>query len=173
LKLCTKLTNRELRILSLLAQGQTYNQVKERLAITTIENVHVTCYNIRKKTGIRQTRDPNECRAYMEKVAPDTVRRAFHLSALPAEDGLTEGQAHVLRLIAAGRTYKQIATFFGTTSQSVQNLACRACKRAGIRSAGWNRTHYIREWVKTYYGEETIEEPHPDLSGALMGDPMF
>jgi len=165
-----KLTNRELRILSHLAQGRTYRETREALGMTE-QNMTSSCHYIREKAGITETRDAQECARYLAKVPPETLSRALN----ERQDGWkhirgetpTDNQIEVLRLIARGQNYRQIAAFLGTTPQSVQNLACRACKRVGIQHAGWNRTRYIREWVKENFPHDADSNHDP------MDDPAF
>lgn len=95
-----------------------------------------------------------------KQIVADALNPAFKTTSKQ----LTYNQLEVFRLLAMGRTYPQIAAFLGVLPQSVQNLASRACKRAGITHGGWNRTRYIKEWLAKYDGKAPADP---------MDDPMF
>jgi len=160
----TKLSRRELSILQLLANGKTCRQIQEYFDPCISEaNVHTCCYNIRQKTGIKETRDPRECRAYVRTFLHNEVARAREVG-MPKPP--TERQVMVLRLLVQGRNYRQIGQTMGLGYQSAQNAACRAAKRVGIEGAGWQRTQLIREWISQY--DASNRKPvNP------MDDPMF
>lgn len=164
------LSKREMTVLRMLAQGKSYETIRIMLATArkqeiTIENIHSTANIIRRKTGIKNTLDANECRACL---------RQRHSSYLPDRHTVpTRKQMAVLRLLVAGMPYQEIAKTLGMTrsglfsgTQSVQNYASQACKRLGIKVAPWQRTHVIREWLAEH-DAKTAQGKDP------MADPMF
>lgn len=162
------LTDRELRMLIRLADGDTYKELQEYFGVSA-PNVHTTCAIIRAKTGIRQTRDPEECKHYLASIQ---AQRIADVQAPPDRNGfrprnVTHCQLEVFRLLVRGRTYEEISKLLGVTSQSVQNLASRGCKRAGIHHQGWNRTAAIREYLTSFHPSRPADEPDP------MDDPAF
>lgn len=160
-----RLNPREIRILSMLANGDTSAEICSYFGISSA-NLHTTCFHIRKKTGLQQTRDPDECKRHLSKLDKQQVADAINpVRVIPQK--LTHCQLEVFRLISLGRSYPQIAVTLGILPQSVQNLAVRACKRAGITHSGWNRTRFIKEWMARYRGEA------PPLAADPMDDPMF
>jgi DNA-binding CsgD family transcriptional regulator len=161
-----RLSTREMAVLALLAQGDNLKEIKDYFGIS-LENVHTICCTLRKKTGIRQTRDAEECKRYLAKLDQSLVERALYPPAAPPPLPLTDCQLEAMRLLASGRTYQQIATFLGILPQSVQNLLTRACKCAGITHAGWNRTRYIKEYLARRDGHLPPAPVNP------MADPMF
>lgn len=160
-----RLSNRDIEILSMLSNGDTYKEICSYYGISA-QALAVTCYYLRKRTGIQETRDQEECKAFFSQLDPQRVADALN-PARPQIKLVTHCQLEVFRLLAKGRTYAQIAETLGTTSQSVQNLASRGAKRAGIIRAGWSRTRRIREWLARYHGTE------PALPADPMEDPMF
>jgi DNA-binding CsgD family transcriptional regulator len=164
--LMQKLTNREIRLLSCLADGSTYQEIASFLGMS-IPNVHTTCHGIRQKTGIRQTRDREECARYLATLPPEMVKHALCAPKREAPSSLTFCQLDAFRLLASGQSYDQIAQTLGIQPQSVQNLITRACKRAGITHQGWNRTERIRHWLERNDGQRASVAVSP------MDDPMF
>lgn len=162
------LSTREVQILSMLSNGDTYVEIQAYFGIT-LSSVHMACCYLRRKTGIQQTRDQDECQKHLARLPRQLVADAINpMARSSTTKPLTPGQMDVFRLLAIGRTYPQIATFLGITSQSAQNLACRGAKRAGIIHAGWNRTRYIKEWLKKHdESDPNLRRPDP------MDDPMF
>lgn len=170
-----RLALREIRLLSYLANGDTYQEIRSLMCMTSA-NVYTTCSHIRAKTGIQETRDQSECSAYLAKLTredPQRVADAIDGRKHVVRD-LTENQLDVLRLIALGRSYAHIAALLGIRSQSAQNLASRACLRAGITHQGWNRTKFIKEWLRRNDPNLPASlTPLPPLPRDPMDDPMF
>lgn len=160
------LTNREIKSLVHLADGATYEQIRQLFnPALSLANVHTICHLIRRKTGIAETRDPLECKRYLFKIPKQRIADALSEVESTTKD-LTENQLIVFRLMAMGRKYRDIAEYMGINAQSVQNLASRACKRAGIIHAGWNRTKLIKEWLLR-------EDDGLPIALDPMNDPMF
>ena len=158
------LSNRELQMLSMLSKGDTYQEIAEHFGIA-LSNVHAHCYNIRHKTGIRETRDERQCLRYLRTLSPARVTDALNPpSPRRSTKSVTIRQMEVLRFLALGRSYAQIGQILDISPQTAQNTACEGCKRAGITHAGWNRTKYLREWLRRHDGEAP---PCP------MDDPAF
>lgn len=165
------LSNKEIKLLCILADGKTYAQARTSFQPPlSLANVYVTCHTLRQKTGIQQTRDQWECKRYVAKL--DQQRIADAMSPIRSTTGpLTDNQLDVFRLMALGRTYTAIALLLGIRKQSVQNLASRACKRAGIIHGGWNRTRYITEWLQR--NDPNLPASLTPLPKDPMDDPMF
>jgi len=167
------LSYREIQFLDQLAQGATYKELQEYFGISP-SNVHVHCHNIRHKTGIRHTRDAAECKRHLKQIPAQLVADA--LSGQPRQKRPfssrppTSRHQEVLRLLARGLTYHQIAREWEVTPQTVENTAYMACKRAGIVHEGWNRTKRIREWWRAQSG---AEDPNSAPAVPGMSDPMF
>ncbi len=160
------LTWREIQVLDQLAKGSTCPEISSFFGISPA-NVHVRCHTIRQKTGIRQTRDPAECRRYLRSLPPHIVENALKGKPKPsAPRDLTLRQMEILRLIAHGHSYASIARTYEILPQTVQNHATTACQRAAIVHDGWNRTKRIREWL-----QQRDEASAMPLSP--MADPMF
>lgn len=172
----TTLSAREISILRMLARGKTYEEIREFLNIgrkavgkppISPENMHTTAAIIRKKTGIKNTQDPHECRACL---------RSRHSSYEPnGETRPTRRQMAVLRLVAQGMPYREIAHALGfqdtiSGAQSVQNYASQGCKRIGIRVPAFQRTHAIRNWLEKH---DAQTKPPTPCSADPMDDPMF
>lgn len=172
-----QLSKTERRVLHLLAWGKTNPEIleiinKERLK--TPEKVkgkvakpkppkrpmsqftlHNLCHSIRKKTGIKSTKDAAECRAW-EKANP-------HFSPLQKEHGPTPKQMEILLRIAAGERYSQICREMVLSLQAAMNLASEARKRAKI-------SDNFPSSVKAYLmGLKATPEPPKDP----MDDPCF
>ncbi len=133
---CHRLTKTELRILQLLSQGKTYQQIQTSLRISAA-CLHVHCSNLRKKAGIETTKSSEQCHAFLHGYSNPG-------KYLPP---LTTRQLDVLHLLAEGRSYVEIANILEMCIQSAQNHAWKACKRAGIHRAGHQRTRLIREYL--------------------------
>lgn len=163
-----RLSIRDIQILSMLSNGDTYQEITSYFGIS-LSALYMAVSNLRKKTGIQQTRDQEECRQYLATLPLQTVADALNpVTRSSTTKPLTSAQLEVFRLLSMGRTYPQIAAFLGITAQSVQNLACRGAKRAGIVHAGWNRNRFIKEWLKKYDETSPARRPRDP-----MEDPMF
>jgi DNA-binding CsgD family transcriptional regulator len=116
-----KLSPRESAILSSLAAGNGYLATRQALGING-STLHIHCYNIRKKTGIADTRSPAQCAAWKAGKpieALPTVPRA-----LP-----TPAQSEVLRLSALGKSNGEIAALLNIHPATVANHKCQGKKR--------------------------------------------
>lgn len=130
------LTTKEYSILRLLSEGFTYNEVCFRLKITG-SCLHAHTNNIRRKTGIKDTKSKSECERYL-MAAPRTPRH-----------GPTSAQTTVLRMILQGMTYKAIAKELKLSVGTVMNSASQGRKRIpGLPEAHHTETS-IREYLST------------------------
>lgn len=173
----TPLSNREMAVLRQLAQGKTYEQIRQSLVQArrsagkphpesiTIQNVHSTANIIRRKTGILDALNKEECRAFL---------RHRHSSFVPDPHKVpTRRQMGVLRLVVSGVPYEEIARRLKLDrcgpmvgSQNAQNYASKGCVRIGIRVPARQRTEAIRQWLAEYDAKiEAQRDP--------MDDPMF
>lgn len=158
---------RERAILIWLSKGWDYpriaNYTKSSLAV-----IHVHCHNIRKKTGIHTTKQPAAKHLALNHFA--TVRSGLDGSIdLPPSLPVSPKQLAVLRMVAQGRTYPEIAQTLGMGQQTAQNHATEGCKRAGISS----RTHHqrldlIRQWLRERDAQDLADNPE-----AVLADPML
>lgn len=152
----TILTDRETLVLRMLTKKMGVQQIREKLQITP-ESVHSYCYLIRKKTGITDTSDHQQCLLYL--------RTGTAIPSTRTDLPVTHKQVSVFRLLSAGYNYKQIAKSLGGSPQTIKNCISQGCKRARIHR-GNMRLHYIRLFLK---GLDDTNEWQPDL----MEDPMF
>lgn len=162
-----KLSRREIQVLSKLAEGYTYKEIQSYFGLSAA-HVNVVCHTLRKKTGIRQTLNQEECKRAFAAIPPAKADRVLNENPFgdPEVKRLTFCQLDALRQIAMGRTYQQIADALLIRAQSVQNLVSRACKTAGITAKGWSRPQRIRAWLKRH------DEPMATAED-LMDDPAF
>lgn len=147
------LPKRQRVILRLLSRGWTYQRIQQYLGIK-LETVHSHCGQIRQRTGITNTRDAAMCKKYMDGIVDNEA------ASLP----VTSTQLMVLRFLAKGQTYADIADTMGTTPQTVQNHATIGCRRAGIKRGQNTRAQEIRSYLARLDGTSTADP---------MDDPMF
>ncbi len=119
-------------------------------------HLHCICGNIRKKTGISNTKDPVECRQW---------ERDNRYTPKQVEKGPTAQQLQILQLIAEDFTYDQIAQKMGLAKQSILNLASQARKRAKLSNT-LRRT--VREYLLEMARLQSTPPPAP-----TMDDPAF
>lgn len=141
------LTPTESKVLYMLSRGTLYLQIVERLEITQ-ENLHTVCFHIRQKTGIVNTKDPQECKAFI------TGHKEELWDQIPHKPFPTLGQVEIMRLLAKGKSYPEIALSLQIGIQSAQNMASQGCKRAGIVGRGYMRLRAIQKWVEERDREE-------------------
>lgn len=155
----------EMVVLRLLSNGAKYPQIKAKYPLMTQASFHSHCYNIRHKTGIRETRDPQECRRYIRTLGQTLLSQQQEAPVRVP----TPRQMEVLRLVAQGKPYAEIARLLSIDRQSAQNTASNGARRAGIIHGGWQRTKLIRAWLANYDAEQAA------LRGPVdpMDDPMF
>ena len=138
------LQKREKEILLWLARDWTYQQIATHAGIR-LPTLHVHMHHIRQKTGIKNTRNPDECKAY--------VRVAQHTPATPYQRPLSWTQKEVLSMIAEGLSYAEIGKTLNMGSQTAQNHASEACQRLHINGRGSHaRTAAIKAWVAQQNG---------------------
>jgi len=156
-----KLSKTEKKVLHLLAWGKNYFETlfelnKERRenekSPMTLGTLHMICWHIRQKTGIKSTKDKEECRKW---------EREHQFSDVQKEKGPTEQQEKILHLLAIGRTYPEICRILQISPQSAMNLASQARKRAKLKDLTFNS---IREYLL---------EMARLKAGHLNGDPCF
>lgn len=172
----TRLSHREMTVLRLLSLGKSYETIRQMLVSArraagnrdpevTIQNIHSTANIIRKKIGIKNTLDKDECRSAL---------RQRHSSFVPDPHNTpTRRQMAVLRLVAKGVPYQEIARQLHIDrcgpmvgSQNAQNYAYQGCQRIGIRVRPFQRTQAIKAWLADYDAKiEAARDP--------MDDPMF
>lgn len=134
-----ELSKTERRVLHLLAWGKSNPEILETMNLErrmkpekgkragremSLSTLHTVCTQIRKKTGIKNTKDATECRNW-ERAHP-------RLSQLQKERGPTTKQMEILWRIAAGERYPQICEEMHLTKQAAMNLASEARKRAKL-----------------------------------------
>jgi len=159
-----RLTPRELRILRLLSRGESYDKIRETMEITH-QNLYSTCAIIRRKTGIGETRDHEECRKVLRVLHSTLVEQGEKPEALPPRSPAPfPCQLAVMRLVASGKKYKEIARLLNIQVQCAQNYASEGAKRAGIVGQGWKRNRLMKEW---------LEKHAPERPKSLMDDPAF
>lgn len=148
LTLTSHLSEREVVVLRLLARGNTYQEIAGLLHIT-LANVHTTACHMRQKTGILDSRNPQECMDYIRGRHPGAdARLAYGDGDRTKPVYPTPRQLEVMRLVAQGTSYAQIALRLGMGLQTVQNAACQGSRRAGLpRSHGLSREHAIRDYL--------------------------
>jgi DNA-binding CsgD family transcriptional regulator len=168
------LSFREMAVLRFLSQGKNYQQIRDLLNCArstkgkepsvSMDNVHSTCWTIRRKTGIRSTLDAHECRAVLRQ-----RHSAIREGGPDKPHTPTPRQMTVLRMVAEGKSYQEIASALGLGNnghQSAQNYASQGCRRIGLRVPAWQRTHAIRDWLAAYDAQlAQAQDP--------MDDPMF
>ncbi len=143
------LTVIESRILPLLAEGLRYKEICKRIQLYPVSRIHSHLHRIRLKTGILDTLNKDECRAFMAQYKPE--------SGYP-----TSQQVIALRLFLEARGYQYVADQMGITKQAAMNYVCQGTKRLGIRGKGINRKDQIRALLDSY---ESAANP--------MIDPVF
>ncbi len=87
------------------------------------EHFYTVCHSIRRKTGIQDTSNAQECR---------TWERDHRYSPVQEEKGPTPQQLRVLYMLAIGADYPAIQQSMKLKHQSVVNLASEGRLRAGI-----------------------------------------
>lgn len=123
-------------ILQRLALGHPYSRICADLGLTQA-CLHTHTNQIRRKTGILNTRDPEACKAWLH------TRSILHT---PPHFGPTCRQLEVLRLCAIPRSHAQISEALGITEQTVSNIAWAGAKRLGINMRrSYPRIIMIRE----------------------------
>ncbi len=165
----THLTTTEKRLLVLLAQGFPYHELRQSIGCT-LSCLHTHLANLRRKTGITNTKDRRECKAFFDGFVE--AQREKHLPGQP-----TRSQMAVLRLFAEGRTHQQIATQLGLTVGTTMNAVSQGKIRAGLKGCSRER---LVEWLErqdnpalpeTEASVETAARMHCPLDP--MDDPMF
>lgn len=154
------LTKREYEILDLLAVGRNYSEICALLGIAP-SNIHNVVSRIRKKTGIINTKNPDECRDFIRSVPMGSLvgRKRLRKLSFP-----TVHQAEAMSLFARGNMCKRIALILHITPQTALNAISMGCKRAGIPC----EREAIRQYLETEYYNESLEK-----ASTLMDDPMF
>lgn len=133
------LSPRERNILIHLSNGLTNSQIVERLKIR-LDCLYVHCQHIRKKTGIKNTRNQQECRDYVKGIRHD--------DSIAWQPPLSWTQLEVIHLLSMGDSYKSISSTLSMKPQTAQNHASEACKRAGIHGLGRHaRLQAIRDYI--------------------------
>lgn len=146
----------ERRILSFLSRGQSYAEAKSRFPDMRLETFHVHCFNIRKKTGIKSTKDAKECRDYVRVMQMDDLRcEPRPARKLPP----SPKQLQIMRLVAEGKSWSEIAHTVRCGWGTAQNHASKGCKRAGIGGQGHRRTQAIKDWLRSQTPTKPEEDP--------------
>lgn len=122
------LTSNEEKALRSLASNGDYSKLKNACEIPQY-GIHLFLAQIRRKTGIRDTKDTNECRAYLERY-----------EATIANPAPTEEQLALLRHYAAGDSYTSIAFWMTKTraletplaATDIPKMVDAACEAIGI-----------------------------------------
>lgn len=137
------LTSREHNILRLLSEGKTYQQIQDKLGIHPA-CIHMHTYRIRLKTGIKDTQDLEEVRAFVRDYRP----RLSEPTTL---------QKKILRMWLDGKSHAEIALALGLTKGTTMNQASLGIRRMGI--IGRKRHRYIQ--VKALMDGYEEREPSP------------
>lgn len=143
----------EKTILERLSRGVSYAEIARRMGIT-INTLHSHCYQIRKKTGIRDTKDAVECRIYLhghetESTIAELKRIAY---------GPTQGQLRCMLMLAQGDDVHTIAQRLGVAISTVRNHL----------ASGLNAAQIKRHQLSQYLTEKgLLKKPSP------MDDPAF
>lgn len=144
------LSRTEGKALRCFSYGVSYEETANRLGLT-VPYIHTLAYHIRLKTGIKDTRDPEECKAWFQGVK-NYLRAHF--------DGPTRTQLNIMTLMTQhGMDYQQIAQRLELSIQTVQNHASMGCKRAGITGQGHHRTKAMEAYLKTLKDYPHSEPP--------------
>lgn len=152
----------EINILRWLSRNWSYAQIiahyHQREKPMTPSTLHVHCHHIRQKTGIGDTKNPQECRDYLRHASARPLSHQTTYKPSP-----TRAQMEVLRLLATGKSYGEIGLVLKINHQTAQNHASHGCRRAGITNQGHGRTQAIRD----YLARQAQPTPSP------MDDPLF
>lgn len=135
----TDLYPREEMILRFLARGWNYQRIREWLK-TSLANVHAHAHHIRQKTGIVDTKNPQQCRDYLREKSKRPPPKPWLKP--------TASMLEAMQGVAEGYSYEHLRKGCGLRSaQTVQNAVSQGCRRAGIIGQGANRTQAIREYL--------------------------
>lgn len=151
------LTDREITTLKMLAKGKTYLEVGYFFGIRN-EKVHAICQQIRKKTGITDTKNRAACAAYVFGIGKEIILGGLRIKK--NKDTPTQGQMQIMLLRAKYLSQIEIAKRLGLCVSTVANALSMACKRARIRPDPDTITTYLQE-------NGVLEKPDP------MDDPFF
>ena len=114
------LSPNEDKALRLLAEGRSHYVLRDQCVIP-LAGMAVFTQNIRRKTGIHDTRYPRECRLYVEKVD----------NAL-ANHSLTPEELRILEMYANGETSEGIGNRHGKTEWDMEKEIAALLQRIGI-----------------------------------------
>lgn len=158
-----KLSRIEKFVLDLLSWGKSYPEVLKAMeaqrpkwyphkpayvhAFYTMQHLHSLCGSIRKKTGIRDTKDPDECREWSRK---------NRYTPYQQERGPTRQQMSILHHLAAGKDYATISKDMHLSMQACLNLASQARKRAKLKDS-------LPSSIRAYFSSLDKPMAHPDL----------
>lgn len=112
----------ERETLKLLADGKKYSEIRALLRLNP-STLHTRLYHIRKKTGIKDTRDKDECRKVFKAI--------IHSTQKPVS-APTRTQLEIMALIAAAHDYAYIASNLEIKISTLQNQLSQGLKRARI-----------------------------------------
>lgn len=151
-----KLTPREIDILLLLSKAHNSAFISQKMGIAR-SCVYQHISNLRRKTGIQNLDDPREVNQYLND--PDHPPLDPH--------GPTRAQLRVLRRLAQGMSYRDIATELKLSLGTVMNTASQARKRAGLTPAAQRRALDAQRYL------DKLERPPAPLYADPMSDPAF
>lgn len=149
------LTKRETEVFDLLAKGRTYRQIAEALGMSRA-NLHMVCYSIRKKTGIQSTRESKQVANH---------KQMLYFNTEPGCPQPTKKQIEVLRMVAEGKTHKEICSALNMKPSTAFNHASEGYKRFCIPDTGLRRIAQLRVLLG-------MDEP-PNGGRVTMEDPFF
>lgn len=132
------LSRTETNILRSLSHGTSYAQTAENIGLT-LECMHTMAYRIRQKTGIVDTKNPADCKAWFTQV------KDYDRSTTTQP---TRAQLNVMTLLAEGKDYDTIACELEMSRSTAQVHAYEGCKRAGIVGKRHYRTCAIKEYLE-------------------------
>lgn len=138
------LSPQEMAVLRHLARGKNYQETATEMKVS-IYHIHTICHGIRRKTGIRSTKDNDACALYWKEL------HSSPMGILPTRTYMpTPGQLGVLRLVAQGTPYNEIAHLLDITEQTARNQASQGCIKIGIGGMGNYRVLALVEWMKKH-----------------------
>ncbi len=155
------LTQTEKTILHHLSRAKSYLFIRQTLGISA-EALHTACCRIRRKTGIQNTRDPQQCRQW---------ERDQKTSVVQKERGPSPKERETLWLLSKGMSNQQIAQLRNVKPATVMTQAYLGRQRAGIRDL--SRASLAAWFQQDEQKREAAQKEVFRSWGHLNGDPCF
>lgn len=138
------LTEDEYKALVLLSEGKTSYMIRQNCFVPA-SGLSFFLSEIRRKTGIRDTKQPPECREYLK-------RHAEALSTPPTTD-----QIRILQKYQAGETWEGIAHTMPLLIEQVIPALDSACRAVGIFTQDERaRKIQVRQYLACYLPHELV-----------------